>query len=165
MAMRRNQPKVHAIDLWVSGIMSSASFKPGEKRAIRGAGTCGSTGTAIASARKPAARLSPTSRRKRNSPGCGIAGDLNRGFRLFTFLWEDNPDVQKPKEHSDLLANHHVFLNPFRCPICCAHRLAARGEDAAGPNDAKKTANADDRGISTKVHTNYQGAQSRAGEI
>src|SRR6266850_28644 len=145
--------------------MSSASFKPGEKRAIKGAGTCGSMGMATASARKPAVRLSPASKRKRNSPRCGIAGDLNRGFRLFTFLWEDNPDVQKPKGHCDFPGNHLLFLNPFRCPICCAHRLAARGEDAAGPNDAKKTANADDRGVSAKVHAGCEGAQDRAGKI
>src|SRR6266850_4806967 len=146
-------------------IMSSASFKPGEKRAIRGAGTCGSTGTAIASARKPAARLSPTSRRKRNSPGCGIAGDSIRGFRSVTFLWEDNPDVQKPKEHSDLLAKHHVFLNHFRCLICGAPRQATRGGGTAEPEWSKKATDADDRGVSAKVHAGCEGAQDRAGEI
>src|SRR6266436_2286180 len=165
MAMRRNQPKVQAIDLWISGMMSSASFKPGEKRAIRGAGTCGSMGTATASARKPAARLSPASKRKRNKLRCGIAGDSNRGFRSVTFLWEDNPDVQKPKGHYDLPANHHLFLNDFRCLICGAPRLASRGGDTARPIRAKKTADADDRGVSAKVHTGYEGAPDRAGEI
>src|SRR5882762_2733415 len=77
--------------------MSSASLRPGEKRAIRGAGTCASTGTATASARKPAAKLSPASKRKRNSPRCGIAGDSNRGFRSFTFLWEDIRMSKKQK--------------------------------------------------------------------
>src|SRR6266852_8166502 len=165
MAMRRNQPKVQAIDLWVSGMMSSASLRPGEKRAIRGAGTCGSMGTATASARKPAARLSPASTRKRNSPRCGIAGNSNRGFRSFTFLWEDNPDVQKSKEHSDFPANHHVFLNHFRCLICSPSWLAARGGDTARPARTKKATDADDRGVSAKVHTGYEGAQDRAGEI
>src|SRR6266403_6366793 len=152
MAMRRNQPKVQAIDLWVSGMMSSASLRPGEKRAIRGAGTCGSMGTATARASKPAARLRPASKRKRKSPRCGIAWNSNRGFRSFTFLWEDNPDVQKPKDHSDLPANHHVFLNHFRCLICSPSRLAAPGGDAAGPDCPKKTTDADDRGVSAKVH-------------
>src|SRR5882762_10316382 len=124
MAMRRNQPKVQAIDLWVSGMMSSASFKPGEKRAIRGEGTCASTGTATASARKPAAKLSPASKRKRNSPRCGIAGHSNRGFRSFTVLWEDNPDVQKPSEHYDFPADHHVFLNHSLYLISSPPRLA-----------------------------------------
>src|SRR5882672_12839245 len=165
MAMRRNQPKVHAIDLWVSGMMSSASFKPGEKRAIRGAGTCGSMGTATARARKPAARLSPASKRKRNSPRCGIAWNSNRGFRSFTFLWEDNPDVQKSKEHSDFLANHHVFLNYARCRICGTSWLAARGGDTARPACTKKATDADDRGVSAKVHARNEGAQDRAGEI
>src|SRR2546426_7345336 len=128
--------------------MSSASLRPGEKRAIRGAGTCASTGTATASARKPAVRLSPASRRKRNKLRCGIAADSNRGFRSFTYLWEDNPDVQKPKEHSDFPANLHVFLNHFCCLICGAPRLAARGEGAGGPECPKKATDADDRGIS-----------------
>src|SRR5882724_3684824 len=165
MAMRRNQPKVQAIDLWVSGMMSSASFKPGEKRTITGAGTCGSIGTATASARKPAARLRPASKRKRNSPRCGIAWNSNRGFRSFTFLWEDNPDVQKPKTHYDLPANDHLFLNHFRCPICGSPRLAARRSDAPRPTRAKKTAVADDRGVSAEVHARNEGAQDRAGEI
>src|SRR6267142_5759991 len=165
MAMRRNQPKVHAIDLWVSGMMSSASFKPGEKRAIRGAGTWGSMGTATASARRPAAKLSPTSKRKRKSPRCGIAWNSNRGFRSFTFLWEDNPDVQKPKDHSGLPANHHVFLNHFRCLIYSPSRLAARGGDTARPARTKKATDADDRGVSAKVHAGYEGAHDRAGEI
>src|SRR6266851_8691197 len=146
-------------------MMSSASLRPGEKRAIRGAGTCGSMGTATARARKPAARLSPASKRKRNSPRCGIAGNSNRGFRSFTFLWEDNPDVQKSKEHSDFPANHHVFLNHFRCLICSPSRLAARGGDTARPARTKKATDADDRGVSAKVHTGYEGAQDRAGEI
>src|SRR2546426_681377 len=124
-------------------MMSSASLRPGEKRTITGAGTCGSIGTAIARARKPAARLRPASKRKRNSPRCGIAWNSNRGFRSFTFLWEDNPDVQKPKDHSDLPTNHHVFLNHYRCRVCGAPRLAARGSDAARPSRAKKTAGAD----------------------
>src|SRR6266566_8549507 len=81
MAMRKNQPKVQAIDLWVSGMMSSASFRPGENRAISGAGTCGSMGTAMARARKPATRPSPASRIKWNSPRCGITANSSRGFR------------------------------------------------------------------------------------
>ena len=81
MAMRRNQPKVHAIDLWVSGMMSSASLRPGEKRAIKGAGTCGSMGTATARARKPATRLNPASKRERNKLRCGNADDFSRRFR------------------------------------------------------------------------------------
>src|SRR6267378_7501002 len=98
-------------------MMSSASFKPGEKRAIRGAGTCGSVGTATARARKPAARLSPTSKRKPDKLRCGMAIDFSRGFRAFPFLWEDNPDVQTPKEHFDFPPNHHVFLDPFHSPL------------------------------------------------
>src|SRR5258708_23826362 len=145
--------------------MSSASFRPGEKRAIRGAGTCGSMGTAIASARKPEARLSPVNKRKRNSPRCVIAGDSNRGFRSFTFLWEDNPDVQKPKGHYDFPANHHLFLNPFRCLICRAPRLAPLGEDAAGPIHAKKAAGPNARRIPPKLHARDEGAQNRAAEI
>src|SRR6267378_6054599 len=136
-------------------MMSSASLRPGEKSAIRGAGTCGSMGTATARARKPAAKLSPASKRKRNSPRCGIAWNSNRGFRSFTFLWEDNPDVQKPKGHYDFPANHHVYLNHFRCLICGPARLAARGGDAARPACAKKTAGADDRGVSAQVHAGY----------
>src|SRR5258708_17437654 len=78
MAMRKNQPKVQAIDLWVSGMMGSASFRPGEKRAISGAGTCGSMGTAMASARNLAVTASPASKRKRNNVGSGIAADSSR---------------------------------------------------------------------------------------
>src|SRR2546422_1143194 len=81
MAMRRNQPKVQAKDLPESGVTNSASFRPGEKRPITGATICGSIGTAMASARKPATRLSPASRRKRKSLRCGIATDSSRGFR------------------------------------------------------------------------------------
>src|SRR6267143_6773064 len=146
-------------------MMSSASFKPGEKRAIRGEGTCASTGTATASARNPAARLSPASKRKRNGPRCGIAGDSNRGFRSFTVLWEDNRDVQKPCGHYDFPVDHRVFLNHFLFLICSATRLAARGGDAARPARAKKTAGADDRGVSAEVHAGYERAQDRAGEI
>src|SRR5712692_7891831 len=116
-------------------------------------------GTATASARKPAARLSPASKRKRNKLRCGIAGDSNRGFRSFTFLWEDNPDVQKPKGHYDFPANHHAFLNHFLCLICTPPRLAARSGDAARPSRAKKAASADDRGVSAEVHAGYEGAQ------
>src|SRR6266404_2961215 len=146
-------------------MMSSASFKPGEKRAIRGAGTCGSMGTATASARKPAARLSPASKRKRNKLRCGIARDSNRGFRSFTFLWEDNPDVQKPREHYDFPTNHHLFLKHFRCRICGTSWLAARGGDTARPARTKKATDADDRGVSAEVHAGYEGGQDRAGEI
>ena len=67
-------------DLPVSGVTNSASFRPGEKRAIRGAGTCGSMGTAMARARKPATRPSPASRMKWNSPRCGITANSSRGF-------------------------------------------------------------------------------------
>src|SRR3989442_7545722 len=81
MAMRRNQPNVQAKDLPDSGVTNSASFRPGEKRPITGATICGSIGTAMASARKPATRLSPASRRKRKSLRCGIATDSSRGFR------------------------------------------------------------------------------------
>src|SRR3977135_710875 len=116
--------------------MSSASFKPTENQ---GAGACCSTGTATASAIKPAARLSPRSKGKRNSPD-RIASDSNRGFLSFTFLWEDNPDAQKPKRHYDFSANHHLFLNHFRCPVCGANRLAARREDAARPDRPKEAA-------------------------
>src|SRR6267378_809854 len=145
--------------------MSSASFKPGERTAIRGAGACCSRGTATASARKPAARLSPRSKKKRNSRGRSIASDANRGFRAFTFLWEDNPEAQKPKRHYDFSANQHLFLNHSRCPGYGARRLAARGQDAARPNRSKKAADADDRGISAKVHAGHQGAPDRPGEI
>ena len=48
-------------------------------------------GTAIASARKPAARLSPASKRKRNSLRCGIAGRFYQRIPLVSFLGEDNP--------------------------------------------------------------------------
>src|SRR6267378_672818 len=71
MAMRKNQPNVQAIDLWVSGMMNSASFKPGEKRVISGAGTCDSTGTAMASARNPAITASMAS--KGNGTTCAEA--------------------------------------------------------------------------------------------
>src|SRR5260370_41990665 len=81
MAMRRNQPNVHAKDLPVSGVTNSASFSPGEKRAISGAATCGSKGTAMASARKPAHRPSAASKRKRNNLPWGITADSSRGFR------------------------------------------------------------------------------------
>src|SRR5260370_4063070 len=81
MAMRRNQPNVHAKDLPDSGVTNSASFRTGEKRPITGATTCGSIVTAMASARKPATRLSPASRRKRKRLRCGIAADCSRGFR------------------------------------------------------------------------------------
>src|SRR5258708_30516590 len=81
MAMRRNQPNVHAKDLPDSGVTNSASFRPGEKRAINGAATCGSRGTAMASARNPAIRPSAASKRKRNSLCCGIAADCSRGLR------------------------------------------------------------------------------------
>src|SRR3989449_5717826 len=81
MAMRRNQPKVQAKDLPDSGVTNSASFRPGEKRPITGATICGSIGTAMASARKPATRLSPASRRKRKNARCGISADSSRGFR------------------------------------------------------------------------------------
>jgi len=49
------------------GVTNSASFRPGEKRAMRGAGTCGSIGTAMASARNPAITASAESKRKRNN--------------------------------------------------------------------------------------------------
>src|SRR6267143_5639439 len=124
--------------------MSSASLRPGEKRAIRGEGTCASTGTATASARNPAARLSPASKRKRNGPRCGIADDSNRGFRSFTVLWEDNPDDQKPSEHYGFAADQRVFLNHSLCLICSSPGLAARSGDAARPTRAEKRAGADD---------------------
>ena len=73
MAMRRNQPNVQAKDFPVCGVTNSASFRPGEKRAISGAGACGSMGTAMARARNPAMRLSPESTSKRKKPRCGIA--------------------------------------------------------------------------------------------
>src|SRR6266849_51261 len=82
MAMRRNQPKLQAKDLPVSGVTNSASFRPGEKSAISAAGICCSMGTAIARARKPAIRPSTASERNRNSLRWGIAVDSNRGFRL-----------------------------------------------------------------------------------
>src|SRR5260370_3785468 len=82
MAMRRNQPKLQAKDLLVSGVTNSASFRPGEKSAIRAAGTCCSMGTAMARARKPAIRPSTASKRNRNSLRWGIAVDSNRGFSL-----------------------------------------------------------------------------------
>src|SRR5260370_3162787 len=81
MAMRRNQPNVHAKDLHDSGVTNSARVRAGEKRPITGATTGGSIVTAMASARKPATRLSPASRRKRKSLRCGIAADCSRGFR------------------------------------------------------------------------------------
>src|SRR5260370_39526771 len=82
MAMRRNQPKLQAKDLLVSGVTNSASFRPGEKSAIRAAGTCCSMGTAMARARKPASRPSTANKRNRNSLRWGIAVDSNRGFCL-----------------------------------------------------------------------------------
>src|SRR6266849_2219031 len=81
MATRRNQPNVHAKDLPVSGVTNSASFRPGEKRAITGAITCGSMGTAMARAMKPATRASPARTRRRNGMRWGIAVDSSRGFR------------------------------------------------------------------------------------
>src|SRR5713101_4684718 len=78
--MRRNQPNVQAKDLPVSGGTNSASFRPGEKRAISGAGTCGSRGTATASARNPAHRPSAASKKKRKSLRCVITADSSRGF-------------------------------------------------------------------------------------
>src|SRR5437660_552245 len=53
MAMRRNQPKVQAKDLPVAGVTTSASLRPGEKTAMTSGITCGSMGTAMASARNP----------------------------------------------------------------------------------------------------------------
>src|SRR5882724_4944043 len=74
MAIRRNQPNVQAKDLPVSGVVTnSASFKPGENRAITGASVCGSISTAIASAIKPAATLSPASKRYLKNPRCGMS--------------------------------------------------------------------------------------------
>src|SRR5260370_20886036 len=81
MAMRRNQPKVQAKDLPDTGVMNSASFRQGEKRAISSAGTCGSMGTAMASAKNPAIKPSTANRTKRSSLRWGIAVDSNRGFR------------------------------------------------------------------------------------
>ena len=50
--MRRNHPNVQAKDFPVSGVViNSASFSPGENRAISGAAICGSMGTAMAKAR------------------------------------------------------------------------------------------------------------------
>jgi hypothetical protein len=81
--MRRNQPNVQAKDLPDSGVTNSASFRPGENRAITGAAVCGSMGTAMARARKPAARPSPARSKNRKNLRCGMNADSNRGFRGF----------------------------------------------------------------------------------
>src|SRR5258707_8410993 len=94
MAMRRNQPNVHAKDLPVSGVTNSASFSPGEKRAISGAATCGSMGTAMASARNPAHRPSAASKRERNSLPWSITADSSRGFR--------GPSFQFPQRAAEI---------------------------------------------------------------
>src|SRR5258708_597219 len=145
MAMRRNQPNVHAKDLPDSGVTNSASFRPGEKRPITGATTCGSIVTAMASARKPATRLSPASRRKRKSLCCGIVADCSRRIPrcLSPFLWENMAEVQENKRHHEFPANHHLFLVYRRCSICCGHHFAARGGNAARPG-SEKAADADD---------------------
>jgi hypothetical protein len=81
MAMRKNQPKVQAMDLPVSvGAMSSASFKPGENSAITQGRSCGSTGIAIAKARNPNARLSTANRIRRSGRDCPMSADSNRGL-------------------------------------------------------------------------------------
>src|SRR6266852_3259122 len=139
MAMRRNQPKLQAKDLPVSGVTNSASFRPGEKSAISAAGICCSMGTAIARARKPAIRPSTANKRNRNSLRRGIAVDSNMRIppRSAAFLWEDSPDIHEPKGLNEFPANDHIFLHHFRCRICRAHRLATRREDAAGSDSAK----------------------------
>src|SRR5260370_8225559 len=85
MAMSRKQPNVHAKDMQVSGVTNSVSVSPGEKRAISGAATCGSMGTAMASARNPAHRPSAASKRERNSLPWSITADSSRGFRGASF--------------------------------------------------------------------------------
>src|SRR6266581_4149468 len=145
MAIRRNQPKVHAKDLPVPGVTNSASFRPGEKRAISGAGTCGSMGTAMASARNPAIKPSTANRTKRSSFRWDIAVDSNRGFR-----GADAPScgkisrrLKKPKRHYEFPAIRHLRFSHSGCHIGRADCLAARRNDAAGP-DSTKAADPDD---------------------
>src|SRR5713226_837749 len=158
MAMRRNQPNIQAKDLPDSGVMSSASFRPGEKRAMTGGITCGSMGTAIASARKPATRLIPTSRRKRRNLYWGIAADSSRGFRgaCSPSYGKIRRKFLKNKGHYEFPAKHPPFLNQSCRRTCCAHHLAACGDDPASPGSAK-AADANDQRVSAEVHAGHQG--------
>src|SRR6266581_2590927 len=132
MAIRRNQPKVHAKDLPDTGVTNSASFRPGEKRAISGAGN-------------PAIKPSTANRTKRSSLRWGIAVDSSRGFR-----GADAPSCgkisrrfKKPKRHYEFPAIRHLRFSHSGCHICRADCLAARRNDAAGP-DSTKAADPDD---------------------
>jgi len=78
MAMRRNQPKVQARDACVEGMISSAIFRPGEKRETSQTGTADSLGTAQASARNPTRMPSMAGKTKRKNERCCIRSDSTK---------------------------------------------------------------------------------------
>ena len=75
MAIRRNQPNVHARDSCAAGITSSAILRPGEKKETPQAGIVDSLVLAHASARNPTNEPAAAGKTSRKKMRCGMRMD------------------------------------------------------------------------------------------